>query len=68
MIADPPLVSLVDDFPGEPSLRERGLCDPATVRGLLDADRQGVDDHGMVIWTPLALELWFRTFFDGLAS
>jgi hypothetical protein len=26
-----------------------------------------MEDHGMVIWTLLTTEIWFRTFFDGKA-
>jgi asparagine synthetase B (glutamine-hydrolysing) len=63
-----PLAAMVDDLLSESSLRKRGFYDPATVRGLIDADRRGIDDHGMVIWTLLTTELWFRTFFDKLPS
>ena len=38
--------------------------DKAAVRALIANDRRGVEDHGMVIWTLLTTELWFRTFFD----
>jgi asparagine synthase (glutamine-hydrolysing) len=63
-----PLAAMVDELLSESSLRKRGFYDPATVRSLIDADRRGVEDHGMVIWTLLTTELWFRTFFDELAS
>ena len=61
-----PLAAMVDELLSETSLRKRGFYDPATVRNLIDADRRGVDDHGMVIWTLLTTELWFRKFFDEL--
>jgi hypothetical protein len=38
------------------------------VRALIDRDRNGHEDHGMVIWSLLTTELWFRTFFDGNLS
>jgi hypothetical protein len=48
----------------ETSLKGRGLYEPTAVRALIDADRRGVEDHGIVIWTLLTTEIWFRTFFD----
>lgn len=59
-----PLAAMVDDLLSDSSLRKRGFYDVATVRGIIDSDRRGVEDHGMVIWTLLTTELWFRTFFD----
>jgi asparagine synthase (glutamine-hydrolysing) len=60
-----PLAPMVDDLLSESSLKARGFYDPSAARALIESDRRGVEDHGMVIWTMLAIEIWFRTFFDG---
>ncbi len=60
-----PLAAMVDELLSETSLRRRGFYEPSAVRGLIDQDRRGIEDHGMVIWTLLTTEVWFRTFFDG---
>jgi asparagine synthase (glutamine-hydrolysing) len=59
-----PLAGMVDDLLSETALRRRGLVDAAHVRGLIERDRQGREDHGMLIWTLLTWEIWFQTFFD----
>lgn len=63
-----PLAPLVDELLSETSLKRRGFYEPAAVRALVDQDRCGQEDHGMVIWTLLTTELWFRTFFDGFPA
>ncbi len=60
-----PLVSLVDDLLSESSLKARSFYHPPAVRALIESDRRGVEDHGMVIWSLLTTEIWFRTFFEG---
>jgi asparagine synthase (glutamine-hydrolysing) len=59
-----PLAPMVDELLSETSLRRRGFYEPAAARALIDADRRGIEDNGMVIWTMLTTELWFRTFID----
>jgi asparagine synthase (glutamine-hydrolysing) len=59
-----PLAPMVDELLSETSLRRRGFYDPAVARALIDADRRGLEDNAMVIWTMLTTELWFRTFID----
>jgi asparagine synthase (glutamine-hydrolysing) len=59
-----PLAPMVDELLCESSLKARGFYHPPAVRSLIANDRRGVEDHGMVIWTLLTTELWFRTFFD----
>lgn len=59
-----PLAPMVDELLSDRSLKARGFYDASAVRTLIDHDRSGLDDHGMVIWTLLTTELWFRTFFD----
>ena len=63
-----PLASMVDDLLSEASLKARGFYDPRAVRTLIESDRRGVQDHGMVLWTLLTTEIWFRTFFGGQTS
>ncbi len=59
-----PLAPMVDELLSESSLKARGFYHPPAVRGLIANDRRGIEDHGMVIWTLLTTELWFRAFFD----
>ncbi len=63
-----PLAPMVDDLLSTSSLSARALYDVAFVRSLIDKDRRGLEDHGMLIWTLLTTELWFRTFFDQRAA
>jgi len=59
-----PLAAMVDELLSESSLRRRGFYEPSAARSLIEADRRGIEDNGMVIWTMLTTELWFRTFID----
>ena len=59
-----PLAPMVDELLSESAVKQRGLYDPAYIRTLVTRDRLGEEDHGMVLWTLLTTELWFRTFFD----
>jgi asparagine synthase (glutamine-hydrolysing) len=59
-----PLAPMVDELLSEASLKARGLYHPPAVRTLIEHDRKGHEDHGMVLWTLLTTELWFRTFID----
>jgi asparagine synthase (glutamine-hydrolysing) len=59
-----PLAPMVDELLSETSLRRRGFYEPAAARTVIEADRRGIEDNGMVIWTMLTTELWFRTFID----
>jgi asparagine synthase (glutamine-hydrolysing) len=58
-----PLAPMVDDLLNETSLKRRALWNPAYVRARIENDRRGIEDNGMLIWTLLTWELWFRTFF-----
>ena len=62
------LAGMVDEVLSETSLRRRGVVDPRYARQLIERDRRGVEDNGMLIWTLLTRELWFRTFFDRLPA
>jgi asparagine synthase (glutamine-hydrolysing) len=59
-----PLASMVDDLLSETALKRRGLWNVNYVRARIDHDRRGLEDNGMLIWTLLTWELWFRVFFD----
>jgi asparagine synthase (glutamine-hydrolysing) len=59
-----PLAEMVDDLLSETSLKRRGLVNVAYARGLIDRDRRGLEDNGMLIWTLLTWEIWFQTFVD----
>ena len=63
-----PLAPMVDELLSESSLKARGFYHPPAVRALIANDRRGVEDNGMVIWTLLTTEIWFRTFLDCKAS
>lgn len=58
------LSEMVDDLLSESSIKKRGLYDVATVRDIIDKDRNGAEDNAHYIWILLNNELWFRTFFD----
>jgi asparagine synthase (glutamine-hydrolysing) len=59
-----PLAPMVDELLSESAVKQRGLYDAAYVRTMVARDRLGQEDHGMVLWTLLTTELWFRTFID----
>jgi asparagine synthase (glutamine-hydrolysing) len=59
-----PLAGMVEELLSETSLQRRGVVDVGYVRGVIDRDRRGIEDNGMLIWTLLTREIWFRTFFD----
>lgn len=59
-----PLSEMVDDLLSETSIRRRGLYDFATVKDVIEKDRNGLEDNAHYIWILLNTELWFRTFFD----
>jgi asparagine synthase (glutamine-hydrolysing) len=59
-----PLRGLVDTLLGERQVAERGLYHAPTVRRMVEADRSGLEDHSMWIWTMLTVEVWHQTFLD----
>jgi asparagine synthase (glutamine-hydrolysing) len=59
-----PLAGMVDELLSESALKEREFYDARYIRALITRDRLGQEDHGMIIWTLLTTELWFRTFFE----
>jgi asparagine synthase (glutamine-hydrolysing) len=56
---------LIEDVLGEPSIRQRGLFEPAAVKGLISADREGRIDAAYTIFGLFCIELWCRLFLDG---
>ena len=63
-----PLAPMVDELLSESAVKQRGLYEPTYIRTLVARDRLGQEDHGLVLWTLLTTELWFRTFFDRAAA
>jgi asparagine synthase (glutamine-hydrolysing) len=59
-----PLAPMVSDVLSEESVKRRGLYNPTFVSMLIKRDRDGMEDNGLMIWTLLTNEIWFRTFFD----
>ncbi|HTD87241.1 MAG TPA: asparagine synthase C-terminal domain-containing protein, partial [Candidatus Binatia bacterium] len=58
-----PLAPMVDDLLSETALKRRAIWNSSYVRARIEKDRAGLEDNGMLIWTLLTWELWFRTFF-----
>ena len=48
--------------------RERGIVDPAAIDRLITDHASGAQDGGDAIWSLMNLELWYRTFIDGLGT
>ncbi len=59
---------LIDDCLSPATIRERGLFDPAAVRSLVRDNEAGTADNALRIWALVVLELWQRTFIDGVAA
>jgi asparagine synthase (glutamine-hydrolysing) len=62
-----PLRGLVDDVLATDALRRRGWFEPAAVRNLIAADREGKMDAAYPVFAVLCMELWGRIFLDGRA-
>lgn len=54
----------VEDTLNATSLNQRGFFDPAGVRALIDADREGRVDGAYTIFALMCFELWCRRFID----
>jgi asparagine synthase (glutamine-hydrolysing) len=48
--------------------RERGIVDPAAIDRLIADHASGAQEGGDAIWSLMNLELWYRTFIDGLGT
>lgn len=59
-----PLKERARDLLLDRTARERGLLDPAAVRGLLDRHAAG-QGGGHAIWALMMLETWWRRWIDG---
>lgn len=58
------LRSMVDDLLSEETVRRRGLFDAKYVRGLIDGNLSGREDHNLQVFQLLNLEIWMREFLD----
>ncbi len=54
------LKEMVDDMLVGGQLVEAGILDGGVIKGLVAADRRGVEDRSKEIWQLLTLETWFR--------
>ena len=48
--------------------RERGIIDPAAADRLITDHATGAHEGGDAIWSLMNLELWYRTYIDGLGT
>ncbi|MCX5814211.1 MAG: asparagine synthase (glutamine-hydrolyzing) [Proteobacteria bacterium] len=58
------LKGMVDDLLTPSNLKRRGLYNADYVAKIIKQDREGKEDHSILIWQLLTSEIWFRTFFD----
>jgi asparagine synthase (glutamine-hydrolysing) len=61
---DKDLRPMVDDLLSPERVAQRGLFDPREVTRLVEANRAGVEDNALRIWTLLTFELWQQRFLD----
>ena len=59
-----PYRKIVDDLVLSPRALERGLLDPAAIRGIV-ARHQAGEDHSERLWSLVNLEIWHRVVVDG---
>jgi asparagine synthase (glutamine-hydrolysing) len=59
-----PLKPMIAELLSEPTIRQRGLFDPAEVQRIIAANDSGREDNNLQIFQLLTLELWQRTFLD----
>src|SRR3989440_11743021 len=52
----------------EPRTQQRGYIEPRYVKVLLDEHERGRRDHSAELWSLFMLELWHRTFVDGVRT
>jgi asparagine synthase (glutamine-hydrolysing) len=62
------LREMVDDLLSDRRVRDRGLFEPAAVRGMIDRHRGGNSDLSYPIWSLLTLEIWLQRFVGQPAS
>jgi asparagine synthase (glutamine-hydrolysing) len=58
------LKTMVDDILSDDTIRRRGYFEPAAIRAMIVADRDGREDNALRIWALLTFELWHRSFID----
>jgi asparagine synthase (glutamine-hydrolysing) len=54
----------VDELVLSPRALERGLLDPAAIRGIVARHAAG-EDHSERLWSLVNLEIWHRVVVDG---
>ena len=59
-----PYRKIVDELVQSPRALERGLLDPAAIRGIV-ARHQAGEDHSERLWSLVNLEIWHRVVVDG---
>ena len=59
-----PYRKIVDELVLSPRALERGLLDPAAIRGIV-ARHQAGEDHSERLWSLVNLEIWHRVVVDG---
>ena len=59
-----PLRMVVDETLSDGAIQKRGLFDPAAVRRLIAADREGRVDAAYAIFALICIEMWCRIFVD----
>jgi hypothetical protein len=60
--------AVAEDVLLDPRSRQRGLVNTPALAALLRDHREGRRNGGDAIWALLNLELWYRTFIDGLGT
>jgi asparagine synthase (glutamine-hydrolysing) len=58
------LKEMVDELLTPANLKKRGLYNADYVAKIIKQDREGKEDHSILIWQLLTSEIWFRTFID----
>ncbi len=58
------LSEMIEDVLNEKAVRERGLFSYPFVRKAIDENKNGIEDHSLLIWTLLTVELWHKIFID----
>lgn len=58
------LKELIDDYLSDANIKNTGLYNPATVRKIINLDREGKEDYAHLIWQMLTVQMWFEVFFE----
>lgn len=58
------LEPMIQEFLAPERLKQRGLFAPEAVDRILRENREGIRDHGYLIYALLTMDVWMRTFID----